>query len=189
MHKPTVFISIQKRYHARSLLRRGVIEQANQALSYSKQAIFAFHREEMDAGKKKLEQANKLFLECEKHIKKFPDLKEGAYKAALEEYAEALLFQQYLENGKIGSIDPRAMEETCYLGGLCDMTGEIVRYAMLNVTKGRPEKVEHAFETVEMVIDFLLEIDLTGYLRTKFDQAKNNLRRLEQVLYDLSLRS
>jgi hypothetical protein len=38
------------------------------------------------------------------------------------------------------------------------------------------------------VVENLLRLDLTGYLRQKFDQAKKNLRQLEQILYDLRLR-
>jgi hypothetical protein len=31
-------------------------------------------------------------------------------------------------------------------------------------------------------------MDLEGSMRTKFDQAKNSLRRAEDVLYDLAMR-
>ena len=188
MKKPAVFNSIQKKYHARYKFRREVIENSNKALNLSKRAIFSFHRDEMEEGEIKLKEAVTFFEKCEKHISKFPDLKDGAYRAALEEYAEALLFESYLKTRKIGKIDQRAMDEMCYLAGLCDTTGEIVRYAVRNATKGKNEEVQKAFETVETVVEFLMDLDLTGYLRTKFDQAKNNLRRLEQVMYDLSQR-
>ena len=34
----------------------------------------------------------------------------------------------------------------------------------------------------------LTAMDFSGYLRTKFDQARGHLRRAEEILYDLSLR-
>ena len=34
----------------------------------------------------------------------------------------------------------------------------------------------------------LIEFDLTSYLRTKFDQAKQAVRKLEEVVYEVSLR-
>ena len=45
-----------------------------------------------------------------------------------------------------------------------------------------------SYELVEMVVAFLLVLDLTGPLRNKFDQDKRNLRNLEQMLYEISLR-
>ena len=37
-------------------------------------------------------------------------------------------------------------------------------------------------------MDFLLQMDLTGHLRTKVDQAKQHVKKLEEIRYDLSLR-
>jgi hypothetical protein len=48
--------------------------------------------------------------------------------------------------------------------------------------------VAQAVDVVGIIIEFMLDLDLTGYLRTKFDQAKKNLSRLEQMTYDLAIR-
>lgn len=80
------------------------------------------------------------------------------------------------------------MDPLVYLSGLSDTTGEIVRHTLRQVTHGKTDQVIHVRDTVEMVIEFMLDLDATGYLRTKFDQAKGNLKRLEDMLYDLSLR-
>jgi hypothetical protein len=34
----------------------------------------------------------------------------------------------------------------------------------------------------------LVEFDMTGYLRTKYDQAKGNLRKIEQIHYEINLK-
>ena len=187
--RPAVFASLQKKYHAHAKARREVIGIANTALSLSKRAIFALHRDDRAGAEKLLEQAEKQFVICDRHIKIFPELKDGAYKAGIEEYAEALLFIQYLDKGKFGKINERAMTPQAYLAGLSDTTGEIVRYAIRRATKGDRECAKKALVVVESVVEYMLELDLTGYLRTKFDQSKKNLRTLEQVVYDLSLRS
>lgn len=189
MKQPSVFTSIKKENQTRQTLRRELIGKSNEALSSSKRSIFALHRGDFEAAKKLLQGAEKIFVICESRFKKFPDLEyEGAYGAALEEYAEALLFKQYLEKKPLGKIDARAMQPQAYLAGLSDTTGEIVRYAMQQVTKGNVKEAARARETVEMVIEFFLGMDLTGYLRTKFDQGKRNLSRLEEMMYELSLR-
>lgn len=189
MKTPSLFAQMKKRHASREAQRRNVIGRSNEALSRSKRATFALHRDDLSAATSLLEQADKIFKEIETKFKTFPDLEyEGAFRAALEEYAEALLFFSYVSTGKIGAIEKRAMEPSVYLGGLSDTTGEIVRYAMKQVTNGDTKAVYKAKEVVAVVIEALLDMDLTGYLRTKFDQAKKNYRRLEEMVYDLSLR-
>jgi len=189
MKSPLVFKKIQTQYTARERMRREVIAKANEAIGHSKRAIFALHRDDRAGSAQRLADARALFVACEKLIKTTPDLRhEGAYRAALEEYAEALLFSQYLETGSLGVIEDRAMDPGIYLAGLADTTGEIVRHTVRQVTLGNTSTVVHARETVDLVMEFMLGLDATGYLRTKFDQAKGNLKRLEEILYDLSLR-
>jgi translin len=189
MKTPAVFSKLKKRHSTREKERRDLIGRSNEALSRSKRAIFALHRDDVKGSEQMIKDAVQIFKTIETKFKRFPDLKyEGAYKAALEEYAEAALFYSYMTTRKLGAIDERAMEPGIYLGGLSDTTGEIVRYAMKRVTQGDTKAVHEAREVVAMVIEFLLDMDLTGYLRTKFDQAKKNYRRLEEMVYDLSLR-
>jgi predicted translin family RNA/ssDNA-binding protein len=191
MKRPRIFTTIKRQYHAHNASRREVIARSNDALSKSKRAIFALHREDMKGAEALLKEASGLFAQSEKKFKKFPELKEqGAYRAALEEYAEALLFKAYLETGELpAKLDDRVMDPSIYLAGLSDMTGELVRYAVRQVTLGNTIVVEESYQAVSMIVEFFLDMDLTGYLRTKFDQSKKNLSRLENMTYDLAIRS
>ncbi|MBI4714152.1 hypothetical protein HY771_03135 [Candidatus Uhrbacteria bacterium] len=189
MSTPIIFKKIQTTHRAHEQVRREVIAAANEAISKSKRAIFALHRDDKNSAQTFLKEAEVLFTKCENKFKNIQSLKfEGAYRAALEEYAEALLFEQYLSTGKIGAINARAMDPLVYLSGLSDTTGEIVRYTLRSITHGKTNRVIQARDTVEMIIEFMLDLDATGYLRTKFDQAKGNLKRLDDMLYDLSIR-
>ncbi|NQV88964.1 MAG: hypothetical protein HQ488_01420 [Parcubacteria group bacterium] len=189
MKRPAIFSQLQKRYHGQQEARRALIGKSNEALSKSKRAIFALHRDDHKEAANLLSQADVLFTQAEKSFKRYEALEyEGAYKAALEEYAEALLFEGYLRTGKLGKIHERAMEPAVYLAGLTDTTGEMVRYAVREITLGNTDVVPKVYESVEMVVEYLLDMDLTGYLRTKFDQAKKNLSRLEGMTYDLAIR-
>jgi predicted translin family RNA/ssDNA-binding protein len=190
MKRPAVFSQIRKKYHAHYQARRELIGKSNEALSKSKRSIFALHREDFKGADKLLEEVVALLKVCEKSFKRFPNLAEqGAYRAALEEYAEALLFRGFLKEGEIPKdLDPRVMEPSIYLAGLSDATGEMVRYAVRQVTLGNAQVVAQVHDAVRMIIEFFLDIDLTGYLRTKFDQSKKNLSRLENMAYDLAIR-
>ncbi len=189
MKPPALFSRIKKTYQAYGGARRKLIARSNEALSASKRAIFALQRGDKATAKKLLSEASKLFATSEAGFKTFPHLKhEGSHAAALEEYAEALLFQMYVEKGVLGQLEARVSDPKVYIAGLSDATGEIVRYTLRQITEGKTDEVKHARDTVEMVIEFMMSLDLTGYLRTKFDQAKKNLRKLEEMMYDLSIR-
>jgi len=189
MKNPTIFANIKKQYQSRESDRRSVMSKSNEALSKSKRAIFALHRDDLKSAVSLMHEADAFFLQCEKLFKSNASLKEeGSYRAALEEYAEAQLFLLYTQHEPVDKIAERAMEPSIYLGGLSDCTGEIVRYAMKHVTAGNVKEATRARETVAMIIEFMLDLDLTGYLRTKFDQAKKNLRSLEEMMYELALR-
>lgn len=188
--KKAIFSAIGKAYRDREAAFRRVSSLANEALRLSKRAIFAMHRDDLKDAKRLLNEASARFRSCEKSMRSFAGLEEvGVYHAALEEYAESLLFLRYLETGSFGKIEARAMRPSVYLGGLSDATGELVRHAVRRATDGDQGEVERAYVAAEQVVAFLLDLDLTGNLRTKFDQAKKNLRTLEQMRYELSLRS
>ncbi len=190
MKEPAVFSSIRKRFRAREDARRECSRHAAEALHHAKRVIFALHRDDQKTAGERLRESEEAFHKCEALMKKFPDLShEGSYRAALEEYAEALLYREFLTEGQLtGRIHDRALAPDIFLGGLSDVSGEIVRYAVRRATGGAREEVVKAKEVVDLIVTLLLDLDLTGHLRQKADQAKRNLHTLEQMLYELSLR-
>ncbi len=169
--------------------RRELQQVSSEALAASKRAIFAYHRDDEAAAHEQLRVAQERLRTGAGIVKKVTKLaQEGSFRAAQEEYAEADLLRQYLERGQLGKVDGISDDAEIYLGGLSDMTGELVRRSVLHATEGDHETVERIFEDVRRVVELLMEMDLTGALRTKLDQAKQNLRKLEEIRYDLSLR-
>ncbi len=189
MKPPAFFSTIQKQYASFQKERSAVIHASNDALGASKRAIFALHRGDVAGADKMLTEADRLFKTVEARQRRIPELSdEGAYQAAIEEYAEARLFASYVKTGAFGKGEARMMHPHTFLAGLSDATGEIVRYAVRQATLGNEKEVERAHAAVEMAIGFLLAMDLTGYLRQKFDQAKRNVSALEDMLFNLRLR-
>ncbi|MEK9152764.1 MAG: hypothetical protein AAB692_05350 [Patescibacteria group bacterium] len=183
------FASLKERYHAHERGRREVIGLSAAAQSASKRAIFASHRDDSSG-------ADRLLSEAADALKKVRTLfdgraelaDEGSYRAALEEYAEAKLYARYLASGDVGALDDENIDYEIYLGGLSDLTGELVRRQMRAATDGNLDQVRKIKDMVEEIVVQLMDMDLTGYLRNKFDQAKNSLRRAEEVLYEVTLR-
>jgi predicted translin family RNA/ssDNA-binding protein len=189
MINPKLFKSLKKDFDSYGEERRKLISVSNEALMRSKQAIFAFHRDDLEGGNFLLTEVEKVFQNLEKKFNQEPKLRyEGAYRAALEEYTEAKFFGRFLEDGKIDFIKETEIDADSYLAGICDFTGELVRKAVLAATDKKFKKVEGLVTGIRDVIGELIKMNLTGYLRTKYDQAKNNLRRAEEILYDVKMR-
>ncbi|MEK7073576.1 MAG: hypothetical protein AAB974_04040 [Patescibacteria group bacterium] len=183
------FAGLRKRYAGYDAERRETIKLSSDVLTDAKQAIFAFHRGDLAGGEQLLVHAERLLGLLAKRFKRTVGLSdEGSYRAALEEYAEARLFLDFLKGKRIGAVDAPAIDEDAYLGGVMDFTGEAVRYAIKAATNGDMKEVRRAHVTVEEVAQELIKMNITGHLRNKFDQLKINLRKLEEIQYDLSLR-
>jgi translin len=184
-----LFTKLQKDYEAYDIGRRIIIKHSNDILKYSKQAIFALHRDNLKDAKQKIDEAGKELRYLEEKIKDEEGLKyEGSYLAALEEFVEANLFYQFIKTGKVGEIKEFAIGTNSYLGGFCDLTGEIVRRAVYLATKRKYKEVAKCQKAIEGILSQLIQMNLAGYLRTKFDQAKNSLRKIEDIMYDLELK-
>jgi predicted translin family RNA/ssDNA-binding protein len=169
--------------------RREIIKRANDALNASKRAIFELHRGDAAQADALLTEADGLFAQARERIATNPSLDGvGAYRAGLEEFAEAKLYRQFMAKGAVGGLEYPDVDDDIYLGGLCDLAGELQRRQVAVATAGDLDGVGRIKDAIEEIVVALLAMDLEGHLRTKFDQAKNALRRAEDVLYDVKLR-
>ena len=124
----TYFDGLKKRVAAYDAGRREVIKISGDALAASKRAIFALHRDDQKKADDLLAEAGKLLESVRESAKTNDDLVgEGSYRAALEEYFEAKLYRQWLENGKIGQLEGEPDDYKIYIGAVSDLTGEIQR--------------------------------------------------------------
>ncbi len=170
-------------------LRRELQQSAAEVLSASKRSIFALHREDPAASAKELEVAAEAIKRGWKIVKEEKLLaQEGSWRAAREEYAEASLLADYVKKGSLQTHPDQDQDPDIFIGGLSDFLGELVRLATLAATRGDRAPIERFYKDAVELMDFLLQMDLTGHLRTKVDQAKQHVRKLEEIRYDLSLR-
>jgi len=185
----SIFKNLRKEYESHTKNRYLIISDSNQALHKAKQTIFALHRDEFSQAQKLLLQIEKTLVNLQPNLKKVPDFKyTGAYKAALEEYLEAKLFYQVLKFGKISLVNKVKINFTDYLAASCDLTGELVRKIILLATKGDIKRAKTLKELIAEIVSELTKIDLTGYLRHKYDDSKRNLKKAEEILYDIKIR-
>lgn len=170
--------------------RRILIKETSDILSASKQAIFAFHRDDKLGGEKLLKEAEAGLISIDKRfVCKNPSLlKEGSLKAAQEEFIEARFFSLVLNKKKLDLVSGVEINFESYFGGLCDLTGELVRKSVNLASSGKVREINRLRKTIEEIIKELIKFNLVGQLRVKYDQAKNNLKKIEEICYDIKIR-
>lgn len=85
-----------------------------------------------------------------------------------------------------------ALEASEYLGGLCDLTGEIGRFAVHRGTVRDVDSVQdswHANSQVSMALSSMsLSLPTSGCVsKNKVDAVRTSVQKLERMLYELSL--
>ena len=169
--------------------RRDLIKISGDAQHLAKKSIFAAQRGDLKDAEEGLKKSLALLEGLLKKYQKIEGIfDEGAFRAALEEYVEAKLFLDFVNGKDIGPLSELPIDSDLYVSGLCDVPGEIVRYAIKNATERKFAEVKKANEVVEVIINEMIDMDLTGYNRQKFDQAKQALHKLQQIVYEISLK-
>jgi len=169
--------------------RRQIISASNNLLFEAKKIIFALQRQELKEAEQRLTALEGLFQELNQRFGNERLKKEGAYKAAAEEYLEGKTLFLTIKKKKIEPIEGLDFDYEAYLGGVCDLVGELVRYATNQAAKGKFAEVAKIKKEAEEIMAQLIDFDLTGYLRTKYDQARGHLRKLEQMAYEIRLKT
>ena len=188
MINKTLVNKLKDNYRQREKERTQIISRSNDVLFQAKKTIFTLQREELKDGAAKLKAMEDLLKKMEKDFGFIRLREEGSYKAAAEEYVEAKTFAAIINGKSITEIKGIKLGYDSYLGGFCDLIGEMVRYATNRAAKGKYETVAEMKEKGESIMSNLSDFDLTGYLRTKYDQARGHLRKLEQMAYEIRLR-
>jgi len=170
--------------------KRGkIVRGTHELVQDAKNAIFKIHRGE-------LKEAADLLVSVEKRLAKEVNdavkqklREQGSLKAAVEEFLEANYLLRVIEGKTLPPKLAFAPEPDEQLSALSDLTGELVRAATLEVTKQRYDRVKEYRDATEELFGVLISMNLRGTLRQKRDDARRNLRRLEEILYDVSLRN
>jgi translin len=183
------FVSKLKKEHIdKNKERSKIIRSSNPILHDSKRIIFSLHREDFKKAETDLKNLEESIKKLQKNLGVNRVEQEGSYKAAVEEFLEAHLFWQWLTKHKIEKLTGLKLSHDSYLAAISDLVGEMSRYCTNQATKHNTEEVARASKDASDLLASLTEFDFTGYLRTKYDQARGHLKKIEQVNYDISIR-
>jgi translin len=181
------FSKIQKEIKDYDTQREVLIKKSRVVLKLSKQVIYAVHRDEINSAAsllKQMETEKKKLDSIAKHSQKMAC--EGSYKIAVQEYVEAVLYFNFVKNGKLVSL---SVAPEHFVLGLADLPGELVRKAVFLAGKGKVDKVIKIKEEVDVIYGEMLKFDFRdNEIRRKVDGIKYDLRKLEDLVLDLKLK-
>jgi len=105
------------------------------------------------------------------------------------EYVEALLYYGYINEEKVLTRKELNVNTDYYLLGVLDLTGELMRKAVLNSTKGKFSSVVKIRDAIEGIYVELSNFDFReSEFRRKFDGIKYDLKKIEDLILDLKLK-
>ena len=162
---------------------------SNQIRAKSKKVIALLRRDNIKEGKKIIIEIENIIKQINKIFKKNKSLiGQNSYKEGIEEYIEAITFFNFLTKSKKRIPNFVRVESEEIVGGICGFTGELVRKA---ITIASVENLKQLFfykKVVEKIAEELTKIGFRGKLRQKYDQVERNLKKIENILYDIKLK-
>ena len=180
------FNKIRQEMHEIDLKREGVIQASREIITISKQIIYAAQRNDL----KEAEDSIKKIKGKVKKLKKINiNADTNINSVAFQEYVEAIAFYEFVKNKKIPTKKELGVSADDFLSGLCDLTGELVRKAIYDVIHKKFDEAEKIKNLVHEIYGEFLKLHLrNGDLRKKSDSIKWNLKKLEEVMYDISMK-
>ena len=197
---PPELVALKERMEHRDLLREKLIKRCRDGQKAAKQAIFALHRGDQARAESLMEDCEVCIRELIPTIEEEPPLRSGSFANMVEEYVEAKLFSAWLSasssenqgaSGKIlvpsdFTVIPLLPDE--YLGGLCDLTGEIGRFAVQRGTNRDVEGVRLCLHSNQRILSTIQSLPVfPSGIGKKMDQLRRSVEKLERILYELSL--
>ena len=180
------FSQIRKEMHDLEGKRESIIQLSREIITVSKQIIYAAQRNDLNEAESLIKNIKDKIKNLKK-INIFLDTNINA--VAFQEYVEAVAFFEFVKNKKIPTKKSLGVSAEDYLCGLCDLTGELVRKAIYHVIHKNYKEAEKIKELVHDIYGEFLKLHLrNGELRKKSDSIKWNLKKLEEVMYDISMK-
>lgn len=168
--------------------RENVIKQSREIQKLAKQAIYSIHRNTIKDAQEKIDNAKKIALRILDIIHLYPTLRDGSFSNSLEEYAEAILFMNWYQYRNILTKEALLICNTHeYIGALSDFTGEIGRMAILFASQRNIEEVENILQADLIISLNISQFNTGNHYTKKLSAVQMNLKKIEDVLYDLKL--
>lgn len=178
----TISERIQATFRARNAARDGALRRSRELIRLCATAIRASHRDDWDAARDLLAQANSVAAAMTKDISPYPDLLHAGYtQDALKELVEAHATLALAQGAPIPEPEALGIPYPAYLNGLCEAASEMRRRCLDQLRHGDTTEAERLLGAMDEIYDMLGTFDfpdaITGGLRRRVDQLRGVLER------------
>jgi translin len=158
-------------------VRENAQQNMRKATSLSKQSILLMHQKKYEKARKSIENAKELIAKLQDSSKEYPHIiYSGMFSAALQEYAEANIFQGLIQEARFVTPNEINVSAVDYVLGLADVIGEYRRLVLDVLREGDAVKGEKCLQTMDEIYIELMAMDeaymLVPGLRRKCDVAR-----------------
>lgn len=168
---------VEKELIHKDEVRENAQQSMRKATSLSKQAIFFIHQKRHKEARKLIEKSKEIISKLKTLAKENPDIiYSGRFSAALQEYSEASIFLELIQNSRFVTPTEINVPSSDYVLGLADVVGEYRRLTLDALREGNAEKGENCLKTMDEIYIELMAMDeaymLVPGLRRKCDVAR-----------------
>lgn len=184
------FAEMVKDYSEADGIREDLIKQSRVIIKLSKEVIYNTHRNDVKKAEESVKKIKQEMASFKRTAEKNSELVySGTFRTTVQEYVEAIAYFSFVKDKTIPSRKDLDVPVEGYLSGLCDLTGELVRNAIISATNEKYNEVKAIHALVEEIFNNLLQFDFrSGELRRKFDSIKYDLKKLEDLVLQLKLK-
>lgn len=173
----TLLNKIRKELKEKDRVREKAQKDMRKATSLSKQAILFIHQKKLNEAKKLIEKAKEIILSLNDASIKYPEIiYSGLFNAARQEYSEANIFLNLIEESRFITPEEINVPSVDYVLGLADVIGECRRLALDALREADVEKAEKCLQIMDEIYTELMGMDeaymLVPGLRRKCDIAR-----------------
>ncbi|HEY72590.1 MAG: haloacid dehalogenase [Chloroflexi bacterium] len=178
----TISERIRNNFESRNSARDEALRRSRELIRLCATAIRASHRDEWDAARELLAQANEVADGIRETVAPYPDLLHAGYtQDALKELVEAHATLSLARGAPIPEPEPLKVAYPAYLNGLCEAASEMRRRCLDELRRGDTAEAERLMEAMDDIYDMLGAFDfpdaITGGLRRRVDQLRGVIKR------------
>lgn len=167
-----------KEFEKKEKQQTEILEQKRALVRDCSKAIKEIHR-------RKLKSAKELIKNVEDGLKKLNNLREE-FEVHIEhieqEYTEAVILLEVVENEKISSPEKLKVSDVSYLNGLMDIVGELRREMLDLLRKDNYKEAERMFDAMETIYESVEPIQFSNSIIPNFRRKQDVARRqIEQA--------
>jgi len=173
---------INQDFTAKTEIRDRTLKRSRELIRHCANSIRATHRNDVEEASDLLEQARVIAVEMVAEAKQLPDIYFAGYtQDALKEYSEAHLTRALILGQPLPTPQDLEVENAAYINGLAESVGELRRYALDALRRGKVETSERTLDMMDEIYTGLITVDfpaaITSGLRRKTDIARGVLER------------